>query len=223
VHFRGSDAVECLDCEHDLTIRRWEWRMPILEPVIAGFELAIAEAFAGKAPHPGWAGEISAASFRRLVTDLIWTLITEDLADPHLGLALVDRVVPGRFALKEPYGWRIETPFHRRSAAAREAVLAAMLLTLRGAEMDDALGVSGKELAKTAEFRPFVEALRFVGENKDEFWKHVQTWPGDIQDRAGGALRYLQSQRQLLNCRTFKERRTSRQHGSARSRCDIIP
>jgi hypothetical protein len=51
VHFSGSDTVECLDCEHDLTIRRWEWRMPMLEPVIAGFELAIAEAFAGKARH----------------------------------------------------------------------------------------------------------------------------------------------------------------------------
>lgn len=50
--------------------------MPIFEPVISGFEQVIAEAFAGKAPHPGWAGEISAASFRRLIADLIWTLTT---------------------------------------------------------------------------------------------------------------------------------------------------
>ena len=78
--------------------------MRILEPVIAGFELAIAEAFAGKAPHPRWAGEISAASFRRLVTDLIWTLTTEEMADTHFGLALVDRLVPGRFAPRRPYG-----------------------------------------------------------------------------------------------------------------------
>lgn len=84
-------------------------------------------------------------------------MTTEDLADPHFGLALVDRVVPGRFALKKPYGWHIETPFQRRSAAARETVLAAMLLILPGAEIDDALGVSGKELAQTAAFRPFVK------------------------------------------------------------------
>src|SRR6266498_2656975 len=74
VHFRGSSAVECLDCEHDLTIRHWQSRMPVVEPVLAGLEQAIAEAFAGKAPDPGWAGEISAASFRRLVSDLIWML-----------------------------------------------------------------------------------------------------------------------------------------------------
>jgi hypothetical protein len=120
-------------------------------------------------------------------------LTTEDLAHAYFGLALVDRIVPGRFALKEPYGWHIETPFHRRSAAAREAVIAATLLIFRGSEVDDALGIRGRELAKTAEFRPFIEVLRFVGEDNDSLWKHLRTWPGDIQDRAGGALRFLRS------------------------------
>ena len=151
VHFRGPDAVECPYCEHDLTIRRWEWRMPIFEPLIAGFEQAIAAAFAGKAAHPGWAGEISAASFRRLITDLISTFTTEDLSDTHFGLALVERIV--RAVL------RSDNRTVGTSKRAREAVLAAMLLVLRGAELDYALGISGKELAKTAEFRPFAEIL----------------------------------------------------------------
>jgi hypothetical protein len=43
-----------------------------------------------------------------------------------------------------------------------------------------------------------VEALRFVGENNDDFWTHVRKWPGDLQDRAGGALRYLRSERARL-------------------------
>jgi hypothetical protein len=71
VHFRGSDAVECLDCGHDLSIRRWEWRMPVPEPVIAGFGQSIAEAFAGKAPHPGRTGGTGAASFRQIVTEVL--------------------------------------------------------------------------------------------------------------------------------------------------------
>jgi hypothetical protein len=207
VHFRGSNAVECLDCEHDLSIRRWEWRMPIVEPVIAGFEQAIAEAFAGKAPHPGWAGEISAVSFRQLISDVIWILTTEDLGDAYFGLALVDRIVPGRFALREPYGWDFETPLFRRCPAEREAVIAAMVLVMRGAEADRALGVGGTEAEKTAEFRPFVEIVRAVRGKEETFWKRVRRWPGDLQDRAGGALRYLQSERARLYRRNQKRQR----------------
>ena len=76
--------------------------------------------------------------------------------------------MPGRFALREPYGGDVETRFYRRFPAAREAVVAATLLILRGAEADDALGISGKELAETVEFRPFVNMLRFAGEDNDD-------------------------------------------------------
>jgi hypothetical protein len=31
------------------------------------------------------------------------------------------------------------------------------------------LGISGRELATTAEFRPFIEILSFVGEDSDVF------------------------------------------------------
>lgn len=84
-----------------------------------------------------------------------------------------------------------------------------MLLIVRGAEIDNALGVSGKELAKTAAYRPFVEALRFVGENNDAFWKHVRKWPRDLQDRVGGALGYLRSER---TARMHPERGRAHRH-----------
>jgi hypothetical protein len=89
--------------------------MPIFEPVIAGFEQAIAEAFTGKAPQPDWAGQISAEGFRNLVDDMIWTMTSEDLGNAYYGLAIVDRIVPGRFALKQPYGHDFKTPFFSRS------------------------------------------------------------------------------------------------------------
>jgi TniQ len=211
VHFRGSDVVECLDCEHDLTIRRWQWRMPIFEPLIARFEQVIAEAFAGKAPHPGWAGEISAVSFRRLVTDLIWMLTTETLGDAYLGLALVDRIRPSRFAFRQPYGWDFATPFLRRCAAEREAVIAGMILVMGGTEADRALGVGDTTTSETAEFRPFVDMLRAVRGKEETFWTCIRRWPGDLQDRAGRALRYLRLEEALTRsaCPAREEKRSA--------------
>jgi hypothetical protein len=127
--------------------------------------------------------------------DLIWVLTTGNFADTHFGFVLVDRIRPCRFALREPYGWDLETPFSRRCPAAREAVIAAMILVMRGSRADRALGVCGTVLGKTAEFRPFIEVLQAIRGKEDAFWEHVRTWPGDIQNRAGAALDYLRPER----------------------------
>ena len=174
--------------------------MPNFEPVLARFEQAVAEAFAGQAPDPSWIGPISAVAFRDLVHDLIWMLTSKNVGDAFHGhgLALVDRMMHGRFAPSEPYGSDFENPLSSRCWAEREMVIAAMILIMQGAEADRALGVGGSEMAKTASFRPFVEVLRATAGKSELLWKRLRRWPRDIQDRASGALRYLQSERGLL-------------------------
>ena len=52
----------------------------------------------------------------------------------------------------------------------REAVVAAMILVVRGFQADRDLGVGGCALRKTAQFRPFVEVLSFTSRNEDALW-----------------------------------------------------
>ena len=43
--------------------------------------------------------------------------------------------------------------------------------------------------------RPFLEILRSVERNPDRLWACIWQWPGFLQDRAGEALRFLESER----------------------------
>ena len=79
VHFQGDAAVQCLYCEHPLTMRRWAPTADSAEPWIAAFERAVVEMLSGAAPDPAWAGELTARSFRALLMDLIWILTTSEL------------------------------------------------------------------------------------------------------------------------------------------------
>jgi hypothetical protein len=195
VHFPDNRAVQCLYCEHDLTIRRWIRTPASPEPLIVAFERAVVEVLAGRPPDPVWAGECTARAFRDLLSDLLWMFTTVDLVDPRYGAALVDRIASGRFVPKYPYGEDFERPFEARSWKQREAVASAMIQVLRGSEADRALAVCGARW-KLREFRPFVEILKAVNRNEPDLWPRIRRWPGEIQDRAGGALRMLEGERQ---------------------------
>lgn len=192
VHFQAN-AIECLYCEDQLTIRRWTPNPASPEPLIAAFDRTVVETLAGRAPDPMWAGEFTAPSFCRLLRDLLWMLTTPELIDPRYGLSLVDRVVADRFRPKFHYGDNFEAPFHERSWTEREAVVCAIIQILLGSAADRALGVGGYALRKSAEFRPFVEILRSVEREEHRLWTRIGQWPGSLQDRAGNALRFLEA------------------------------
>jgi TniQ protein len=202
-HFQANAHVQCHSCEHALTIRRWTRNPVSPEPLIAALERAMVETLAGRAPDPAWAGESTARSFRDLVSDLLWMLTTPELVDPRYGPALVDRIVPARFQPKYPYGDDFVAPFYARSWVQREAVVCAMIQVLLGSQADGALGVCSS-LRNTADFRPFVEILRAVQRNQAALWTRIRRWPGGIQDRAGGALRFLEAQRKSVSRRKPK-------------------
>lgn len=195
VHFLENRAVECLYCEHDLCIRRWTRTPPCCEPLIVSFERAVIQAWSGTRPDPRWGGEYGARDFRTLLNDLVWILTTMDLVDPRYGAALVDYVACGRFVLRYRYGEDFELPFYARSRPQREAVVCALIQVLCGSDTDGALGVC-RSRHNPAAFRPFVEILRYVRRNPDRLWSRIRRWPGCIQDRAGEALRFLESRTQ---------------------------
>jgi hypothetical protein len=178
-----------------LSIRRRTWNPAAPEPGIATFERAVVETLAGRALDPAWAGELTARSFRALLMDLIWMLTTTELIDPSYDCAVVDRVVSDRFLPKHPYGWDFVAPFYARSWTQREAVVCAIIQILLGPQADGFLGLRGSFRKNPAEFRPFVEILRSVQRNQDRLWARIRQWPGFLQDRAGEALRFLESER----------------------------
>jgi hypothetical protein len=64
-HFQGTAAVQCLYCEHPLTVRRRARTRDCAKPWITAFEGAMVETLAGGTPDPVWAGgELSARCFR---------------------------------------------------------------------------------------------------------------------------------------------------------------
>jgi hypothetical protein len=140
IHFEGNAGVQCLYCQTDLTIRRWTRSPPSPEPWITAFEQAAVEALAGKAPGPGWGGDLTASSFRGLLADLALMLTTNELSNPSYDCALVDRIVSDRFLPKHPYGQDFETSFYARSWTEREAVVCAMVQVLLGPAADRYVG-----------------------------------------------------------------------------------
>jgi hypothetical protein len=195
VHFQGNAAVQCLYCEHPLTIRRWTPIAHSAEPWITAFERAVVEMLAGGAPDPAWAGELTARSFRALLMDLVWMLTTNELLHPSYDCAIVDRIVSDRFLPKDPYGQDFETPFYARSWTKREAVVCAMVQVLLGPEADRYVGVRARLRKNARRLRPFLEILRSVERNPDRLWARIRQWPGSLQDRAAEALRFLESNR----------------------------
>ena len=195
VHFQGNAAVHCLYCEHSLTVRRWARTPDSAEPVITSFERAVVEMLAGGAPDPMWAGKLTARSFRTLLMDLVWMLTTNELIHPSYDCALVDRIVSDRFLPKHPYDQDFEEPFCTRSWTQREAVVCAIIQVLLGPEADRYVGRCAFWREDARQFRPFIEILRSVQRNEDRLWARIRHWPGFLQDRAGEALRFLESER----------------------------
>ena len=195
VHFQGNATVHCLYCATDLTIRR-QLRTPYPpEPWIAALERAAIVALSGKPPDPVWGADWTASRFRSFLADLVWMLTTKELIDPSYDCVLADRIVSDRFLPKDPYGQDVDAPFCARSWSQREAVVSGILQVLLGPEADRYVGCRGNWRKDARPFRPFVEILRSVQRNEDRLWDRIRQWPGAIQDRAGEALRFLESER----------------------------
>lgn len=195
VHFEGNTTIQCRSCQTDLTIRRWTHIPPSREPWITAFEGAVVDALAGKAPDPRWGSDLSARSFRGLLADLVWMLTTNELSNPAYDCALVDRIVSARFLPKHPYGQDFEPPFYARSWSEREAVVCAIVRVLLGPEADRHVGRHGCRRKDACQLRPFLEILRSVQRNEERLWARIRRWPGELQDRAGEALRFLRAER----------------------------
>jgi hypothetical protein len=115
--------------------------------------------------------------------------------------------VSDRFLPKHPYGQDFETPFYAGSWTQREAVVCAMVQVLLGPEADRHVGRHGCWRKDALEFRPFVEILGSVQRNEDRLWDRIRRWPWAIQDRAGGALRFLAAERNASARRNHKRTR----------------
>ena len=191
VHFSGETTVQCLDCEADLTIRRFA-RTPVsAEPSITSFERVIADAFRGKVPDPLWGGASTARSFHDLLLDLVWMLTTPELIHRSSYCALVDRLVP---LPEHPYGEDFQTPFHARSRRQREAVVCAVIHVILGPDAGRYFGSAGFQ-QKPAQSCPSVEILRCVSRNQDRLWQRIRRWPDPMQDRLRAASRFLETTR----------------------------
>lgn len=194
-HFLGDAAVQCLSCEHSLTMRRWAPMADSAERGIADFERAVVEVLSGAVPNPAWAGVLTARSFRALLQDLVWMLTTSELVPPSDDWALVDHLVSGRFVPKRPYGEEFAVPFQARSCSQREAVVCAIIQVLLGPRAERYVGIRGSFRKHPPDCLPFVEILRYVRRGQDQLWTRIRQWPGFLQDRAGEALRRLESER----------------------------